>query len=1012
LIKIALALEGELFALEKEQDKFKPETMEAYDLLARIFEYAARILSQKGGESSEYWLRAAVAFSLAERSANSAVSARRYAATGLGQKDYVDRVKTITSLFLSRNTREVRDQANQVIEQLSRSTFNVERSESVQDRLRQSGCLNFLEALTKVTSFLVDGDPNSLEGWQDFLKRSGRLLHESGDPLLEWIASRLERVCSNLLSNSLWAYRTLLPNDYIRALTHHPTHPIVELWTSQIEAAGQTLSPNAHTHQTIVMPTSAGKTLVAQMMIVRELYGSAGNAFYVATTRALVNEITESLTRYLPKLGIEVSRIPGDYEFVPSLDDLFETSPRVYVLTPEKLDLLWRINDSRLSAAKVFVFDEAQTIREGGRGLRLELLISKIRSNFGHQARILLLSAVISRSNISEFTEWLGRDDADGVKIDWKPTRNLEAYFYREMTDDWRGTLHYFGRFNIDNVLPPQRNAKNRENAVRLAWKYQMFLGPVLVYCSSRNEAEQVAIALHELARRGGPSSNKALKDAATKVESMLGKNFPLANVLQYGIAYHHASLPDPVRHLIERLARNGSLNVLTCTSTLAEGVNLNVGTVIISSPFAGSEPMDGSRLRNLAGRAGRALQDTEGHVIVLHDSLQRMLKDEDSSKIFSRFFEYMRKIRERPGFNNEIDVVEAELLARVYRKQLSSADLPNQMQEFLRATFFSKQSTSQELGEVTSRITNQAQVILNGRPRTDAQLKIFASTGLNFEFCQKLDSAAIDLASKGNLNVRKDSHLNWPLLERVFSECMLDSERLEAAAKKKLKDPVSLVKGWVSGRSFLDLAAMVEASPTTRNLTMLSNYLYGYVTEDVSWASAALVRLLASHTSSTLEPSLPDPEWELVPTYVRLGVSTPGAFLLMASGLDDRDLANKLSKYDANFKGDNESWIREINWIFSLDPTIDNSVARVQEGLLNRLGPFVLPVDLYSELTGSVEIDASGRIWLDGKEAGKVNSRFQPLVQAIRQRGFTAILRGGLRGKPYVEIAPRIFRD
>src|SRR2546422_10277459 len=56
LIKIALALEGELFALGKNPDNFRKDTLEAYDLLARIFEYAARILHQKGGGSSEYWL--------------------------------------------------------------------------------------------------------------------------------------------------------------------------------------------------------------------------------------------------------------------------------------------------------------------------------------------------------------------------------------------------------------------------------------------------------------------------------------------------------------------------------------------------------------------------------------------------------------------------------------------------------------------------------------------------------------------------------------------------------------------------------------------------------------------------------------------------------------------------------------------------------------------------------------------------------------------------------------------
>src|SRR5437867_3501850 len=75
LIKIALALESELFSLEKNGEEPSRDAIESYEILARIFEYAARILDQRGSQNSEYWLRAAIAFSLAEHGANSAVSA-------------------------------------------------------------------------------------------------------------------------------------------------------------------------------------------------------------------------------------------------------------------------------------------------------------------------------------------------------------------------------------------------------------------------------------------------------------------------------------------------------------------------------------------------------------------------------------------------------------------------------------------------------------------------------------------------------------------------------------------------------------------------------------------------------------------------------------------------------------------------------------------------------------------------------------------------------------------------
>ncbi len=373
---------------------------------------------------------------------------------------------------------------------------------------------------------------------------------------------------------------------------------------------------------------------------------------------------------------------------------------------------------------------------------------------------MILLNAVIPSSNLAEFTRWLGHDEANGLSISWKPTRNLEAFFYRAMKEDWRGVLHYFERFQIDNVLPPNQNSSTRQNAIMLTDRYQRYLGPVLIFCSSRKDAEQIASGVMELFS-SDTVSNEQLHIAASKIALVLGDSFPLVRMVSRGVAYHHASLPDPVKSLLEDLARKGQLKVLACTSTLAEGVNLNVRTVIISSPFAGGQRIDGARLRNLAGRAGRALKDTEGHVVVMHGDLQQLLQDPESGHVRSRFFEYVEEIQKTPGFNRDIDVIEAELLARVYKKQLSEQRIAAQTQFLLGSTLFSHQANHKQIASANSRMIEQAQTVFKMKPERDERLRVFAATGLSLDFCRKLDEAAARVAQGSDCRFRIGKSVN-----------------------------------------------------------------------------------------------------------------------------------------------------------------------------------------------------------------------------------------------------------
>lgn len=69
-------------------------------------------------------------------------------------------------------------------------------------------------------------------------------------------------------------------------------------------------------------------------------------------------------------------------------------------------------------------------------------------------------------------------------------------------------------------------------------------------------------------------------------------------------------------REIIETCYRKGLVRVLTATSTLAAGVNLPARRVIFRQPRVGRDFIDGTRYRQMAGRAGRTGIDTKGESV------------------------------------------------------------------------------------------------------------------------------------------------------------------------------------------------------------------------------------------------------------------------------------------------------------------------------------------------------------------------------------------------------------
>ena len=96
-------------------------------------------------------------------------------------------------------------------------------------------------------------------------------------------------------------------------------------------------------------------------------------------------------------------------------------------------------------------------------------------------------------------------------------------------------------------------------------------------------------------------------------------------------MGFHHAGLSNQHREKIEKAFRNGQINCLVATPTLAQGINLPARRVIIRdhkrwNTLAGTNiPISVMEIKQMMGRAGRPKYDTRGESWILAKNNQEV---------------------------------------------------------------------------------------------------------------------------------------------------------------------------------------------------------------------------------------------------------------------------------------------------------------------------------------------------------------------------------------------------
>lgn len=383
----------------------------------------------------------------------------------------------------------------------------------------------------------------------------------------------------------------------------------------------------------VSMPTSSGKTLLAELRIWIELKKNPlGRVIYVTPYRLLASQIETNLRKGLQGSGITVLDMGSLYDLTLEEDALQGALPDVAIVTPERLDAIVRIANSErnggekaqqlMESTVLIILDEVQVLARAGRGPKLELLFSRLRRLLP-EVRLLALSALAG--GVEPLSEWLGCHPIvfDGIR----PTGLIEAV--------WNPNGTILQRTGEGVFRAARRSRPKSKAAIDLAAELICDIpfdyAPVLILESQRDYAESVLVRIEQFGTRIGTrwrtllthSQRTLLDSTANLVETTLGEQSNLPRLMRQGLVFHHAGLPATILRAIEKLVQEGAVRVMAATTTVAEGAHLPFRVVILPHlNFSGEgRKLDRSLYQNIVGRAGRIDTAIEGVVIILGSS-------------------------------------------------------------------------------------------------------------------------------------------------------------------------------------------------------------------------------------------------------------------------------------------------------------------------------------------------------------------------------------------------------
>ncbi|XP_072939443.1 DNA polymerase theta isoform X2 [Epargyreus clarus] len=431
------------------------------------------------------------------------------------------------------------------------------------------------------------------------------------------------RISTQCKDNSRYLKNWGLPGEIIQ---RYEEKGITQMFEWQVSCLGNSKVLADNSNLVYSAPTSAGKTLVAEILTIKTILERQKKVIIILPFVSIVREKMFYLQDILSSSGIRVEGFMGSQSPPGGLQAV-----HIAICTIEKANSLLNrlLDENNISELGAIIVDELHLLGDPNRGYILELLLTKVKyisSRLDIQIQIVGMSATLP--NLDELAKWL---DAELFITEFRPIPLNEVCLIGNKFYDKHG--NYIK--NVDHI----DCTGEKDNILNICLDTIKDGCSVLIFCMTKNRcenlAQNIATSFNKLgcsAAQSGLILRQQLKsESIFEVLEQL-KNCPvgldqiLKQVISFGVAYHHAGLTFDERDIIEGAFKSGALRVLVATSTLSSGVNLPARKVIIRSPMFQRQPINNLTYKQMVGRAGRMGKDTSGESVLICTEAERKI--------------------------------------------------------------------------------------------------------------------------------------------------------------------------------------------------------------------------------------------------------------------------------------------------------------------------------------------------------------------------------------------------